>query len=355
MSLIFVFVLVVAACVLLKPVGIYESNLASDFATWNRAVPAVNRGSSAISNGCAVAVYSGASDSSTMVKAINNSLGAVLPNYSNYRVLGIAKAKNGRSIAAASEFPLVTEGYTIAKVYVPASTALPINTELTLASTWDATNNQLIFGTGGTGSAPTNQGVLAAAYAAAGGAVGAGVIPIRPWNPLARLVTPIASGSARVEECLVYVYPNHQPRALPLQYTFAGGNTTTKTGMLLLPAQGPGIFDYLYAQLLNCGSAGSVAINAFARRASTPDTDQALFSTAINIVNDGTDGAVAGLEAAGTGDTDDGGLGTAGVMGTLASEALRMFADRSAISATATYTGGTAQADLRLVGVATFF
>lgn len=352
MSFLILFAVIAAAFVLLRPVGALESGLVADFAPWARAVGAKNVGSAVIPHGTVVARYTGATDTSASVKALNNAIGAIAPGYQNYELIGIANAANGRSCAVGNAFEVITAGWCRAKVYVPASTALAIGTELTIASSWDATNNAIVFGTAGTYTAPTNPGVLEAVYM---DAPSSALVAIPPVNPIARLGQAISSGLARVEEVWVHVYPDHKPLRVFGQYNYTGTNTTTKTGLFILPACGPGILDYSWLQLLNQGSAGSVASSIFARRGSTPDTDQKLWSSDTSIVNDGTDGAIAGLGADGAGDTDNGGLGTAGTIGTLAAAAVRMFHSRSVIGGTLTYTGGTAQADVSLRTLVTFF
>lgn len=354
MSFLFLFAAIAAAWVLLRPVGALESGLVADFAPWARAVGAKNVAGAAIPHGTVVARYTAATDTSASVKALNNAIGATAPSYQNYELIGIANAANGRSIAAGNAFEIITAGWCRARVYVPASTALAIGTDLVPASSWDATNHALVFGTAGTYTAPTNPGVLEAVYM---DAPSSALVAIKPYNPLVRLGQAIASGSARVEEVWVHVYPDHKPVTMLGQYTFPGANTTTKSNIFLMAACGPGILDYAWAQLLTGGTGGNMAFSVHAHpRAASPDTSQLLFSSNGLIVNDGVDGAIAGLSADGNGDSDNGGLGAGGTIGTLAAAQFRMFPSRGPISGSLTYGSTPAgQVDARLVAQATFF
>lgn len=333
----------------LSPLGVTESGL-NDYqipgtGQWDE--PAPNYGTADIPDGtvvCRHAAVTDTTDASGTLQALKKGAGIIAPTASAncLEFLGIARSKGSSGFIKAGRSGLLTRGGMVqARVRVPASTTLPIGTSLHAATTWDATNHKTLFATSTAGA---NPGVLEPLVYDS--------VIYEYFNPIAILKQAYAdtSGSDSIQTLWVYVLPFHQPRPFMLNYISPTVIVADVLNILMSPTFGPGILDSLFAQMLIQGSAGSLAINAgFAALASTPD-QRNLLSTAMSIVNDGTDGAVAGINADGAGDTDNGGLGTAGTKGVInATVTDRIFPNRGVINLSLDYTSGTADAGVTVL------
>lgn len=283
--------------------------------------------------------YDASSETDRWAKATEQTGGYELPDADNVLrgMLRIIQAPDRRSVSQNMVGEAVEAGLCLAQVYVPASTAIPAGTGLTIATEWDATNNKVLY----QATVSTAQrGVLEAVIY--NGAI------IEPANPIAILQEAIASDVARIVTVLVYAVAHHAP--MPFSFPFYLPGATAKTDMCVLLPRGPvlvggGTLQMLTTGTTASGSSAQLEITPWRTAAQTAD-QQAIYSTALNLGQDATDGNIAGAEGVTlVGITDTGaGVGTGGSNGVRIAGNLRQMPTRSHLALTFA-TGATSPAD----------
>lgn len=299
--------------------------------------PCANRNATALTHGQLVCRDIAASDSSSaFAQRVKQIAGVISPASANAHLMAGILSCGGKNKTLGTDqvASLCTGGICQALVTVPAGVNLTAGNLLAPYTTWNSSTHVVTWGTS---LAPV---------------VYNGVIQT-PGNPFALNLEAYdnSGGGAAVTTLMwVSVIPDHKPRLSRIPYYFPGGNTTTKARQCFARALGPGAIVGVIMQMLNDGSAGDLTLDTEIHPLLGTVDSLSIWTTGPKIVNDGTDGVIAGCACSLQGDNDSSNsVGTGGSNGVLKALASRQFPTLAVLSHTLTYSSGTAQADLGVI------